>query len=282
MPSDYQRIAAAIKFLRERATQQPTLEEAAAYLGLSTWHFQRLFKRYAGVSPKRFLQFLTISYAKELLRQSHSLLETSLTVGLSGTSRLHDLMISVDAMTPGEYQAQGAGLDIDYGFHPTPFGNCLIALTHRGICRLEFYDHDTTADIAQPLRDFWPQAQLEQNQSSTAEVIEDIFFTTPQARNKPLTLLLKGTNFQLNVWQALLRIPPGEIVSYGELAKLIDHPMAVRAVGTAVGNNPVSYLIPCHRVLRGDGTIGGYRWGIERKQAMLAREFARQEADTPR
>lgn len=273
---DYHRIAKAIKFLRDSALDQPTLDEAARQVGLSPYHFQRLFKRFAGVSPKRFLQHLTSEHAKQLLRQSASVLETSFAVGLSSPSRLHDLMINVEAVTPGEMKSGGKELRIDYGIHPTPFGDCLLAQTKRGICRLEFIDTDNQQQILQRLQTDWPQAELREKNRTTAASVTQIF-ALQQPAQTPLTLLLRGTNFQLKVWQALLKIPPGAITSYGNLAKQLGQPTASRAIGTAIGKNPIGYLIPCHRVLRGDGDIGGYRWGIERKQAILGCEFSRLE-----
>ncbi len=273
---DYQRITKAIEFLKNSALDQPTLDAAARQVGLSPYHFQRLFKRFAGVSPKRFLQHLTSEHAKQLLRQSTSVLETSFAVGLSSPSRLHDLLINVEAVTPGEVKSGGEGLLIDYGIHPTPFGDCLLAQTDRGICRLDFIDTDHQQQILQKLQADWPHAQLQKNAQSTAATVAQIF-NSPQTGQTPLTLLLRGTNFQLKVWQALLNIPPGTITSYGHLAKQLGQPTASRAIGTAVGHNPIGYLIPCHRVLRADGNIGGYRWGIERKQAILGCEFSQLE-----
>lgn len=271
--SDYQRIATAIEFLQTSAIEQPSLDNVAQHVGLSSFHFQRLFKRFAGVSPKRFLQHLTSEYAKELLRSSESVLETSFAVGLSSPGRLHDLMVNVEAVTPGEYKSRGERLRINYGFHPTPFGNCLIAVTDRGICRLEFQDSAPEEDYIQNLMDSWPNAMINRNPGKTQGYIEQIFTLQQRNQTRPIHLFLKGTNFQLKVWQALLNIPSGCITSYGYLAKQIDQPHASRAVGTALGNNPIGYLIPCHRVLRGDGAIGGYRWGTNRKLAILGCEF---------
>ena len=278
MPDDYQRIATAIHFLKTSALDQPSLDDAAKQVDLSPYHFQRLFRRFAGVSPKRFLQHLTTEHAKELLKQSTSVLETSFSVGLSSPSRLHDLLINVDAVTPGEYKSGGIDLQIDYAIHPTPFGRCLIAVTERGICRLEFIDSAEKEIAIQRLQKAWPNALINRNDTVTENIIRQIFIPQNSSTNKPLPLLLQGTNFQLKVWQALLRIPVGCVTSYGFLAKKVGQPTASRAVGTAIGNNPISYLIPCHRVLRGDGGIGGYRWGIDRKLAILGKEFCATEA----
>lgn len=271
--SDYQRIAEAISFIRSHTTQQPQLELVAKQVGLSPYHFQRLFKRLAGVSPKRFLQYLTAEQAKQLLKQSRTVLDTSFAVGLSSPGRLHDLMINIDAMTPGEYKSGGENLHIFYGRHPTPFGDCLLALTRRGICRLEFIDPTAENIIIEKLHEEWPHAHIERQPERTKQSVQQIFYPADSGDDKPLTLLLQGTNFQLKVWQALLNIPPGCVTSYGELAQKIGHTGSGRAVGTALGNNPIGYLIPCHRVLRGDGTIGGYRWGEERKYALLGYEL---------
>lgn len=269
---DYRRIAKAIGYLRATARQQPSLEQISAQVGLSRHHFQRLFRRFAGVSPKRFLQHLTTEHAKQLLRQPISVLDTSFAVGLSSPGRLHDLLIQVEAVTPGEYKSGGVGLIISYGRHSSPFGDCLLATTSRGICSLNFIDTDFAAAL-QDLQKNWPNAELQQAENLTAPLAAQIF--NPQPSTKPLPLLLKGTNFQLKVWQALLLIPPGAISSYGYLAEKLGHPGASRAVGTAIGQNQIGYLIPCHRVLRGDGSPGGYRWGIERKLAILGREFSK-------
>ncbi len=278
MTGDYQKIAKAILFIKDSALDQPSLDEAAQQVGLSPYHFQRLFRRFAGVSPKRFLQHLTSEHAKELLKESTSVLETSFATGLSSPGRLHDLLINVEAVTPGEYKTGGRGLQIDYGIHQTPFGKCLIAITERGICRLEFIDFDVVETSRQNLHDAWPNAVIRENREATGDVVTTIFNPQDSSINTPLPLLLKGTNFQLKVWRALLMIPAGCVTSYGFLAEKIGQPKAGRAVGSALGNNPIGYLIPCHRVLRGDGEIGGYRWGTDRKLAILGKELSHSEA----
>lgn len=274
MADDYQRITEAISYLREHAQEQPSLDDLAEYIGLSPYHFQRLFHRFAGVSPKRFLQHLTTEHAKQLLRRSTSVLETSFEVGLSSPGRLHDLLISVEAVTPGEYKTGGENLQIIYGSHPSPFGECLIATTERGICRLNFFDGNLE-QLVDALRQDWPMAEIRRDDLRTTPLVEQIF--ARHSTTKTLPLLLRGTNFQLQVWQALLKIPVGMVTSYGFLAKHLGQPSASRAVGSAVGKNPLGYLIPCHRVLRSDGNLGGYRWGTERKLAILGRELACQE-----
>lgn len=271
---DYQRIAKAIEFLSESALDQPNLDEVAEQIGLSPFHFQRMFTRFAGVSPKRFLQHLTSRHAKELLKKSSSVLDTSFAVGLSSPSRLHDLLINTEAVTPGELKSGGVGLDICYGIQSTPYGDCFLAETERGICRLEFLHKSNIDQLLSRLQMSWPSATLKNNQDKTYATADNIFSPLINKHPQSLALLLKGTNFQLKVWQALLSIPTGTITSYGQLAQQLGCPKASRAVGTAVGQNPIGYLIPCHRVLRGDGNLGGYRWGITRKKIILGSELA--------
>ncbi len=271
---DYRRIEQAIAYLEERALEQPSLEEVAEHIGLSSYHFQRLFKSWAGVSPKRFLQYLTIENAKKLLRESVSVLDTALDVGLSGPGRLHDLFVSVEAMTPGEFKTQGKDLLISYGFHVTPFGECLLAVTPRGICSLAFVEPDARSVALNELKKTWQETTLIENSNAGKDTINTIFGQIRSQAKVPLKVLLRGTNFQIKVWEALLRIPEGTVVSYGFLADAVGHPGAHRAVGTAAGHNPIGYLIPCHRVLRVNGEIGGYHWGATRKRAILAREAA--------
>jgi len=278
MPEDYQRITKAIQFLQNSTLEQPSLDETARHVGLSPAHFQRLFHRFAGVSPKRFLQHLTGNQAKTLLKQSVSILDTSFAVGLSSPGRLHDLLINVTAVTPGEYKSGGMNLQIKYAIHQTPFGRCFIAITERGICQLEFIDSDNRAETSfVRLQKTWSNASITEDPIETGETIQQIFSPLENSVDKPLLLLLQGTNFQLQVWQALLKIPEGCVASYSYLAKAIGKPTASRAVGTAIGNNPISYLIPCHRVLRSDGEIGGYRWGVERKLVILGKELCKTE-----
>jgi AraC family transcriptional regulator of adaptative response/methylated-DNA-[protein]-cysteine methyltransferase len=272
---DYQRIERALRFLNESYLRRPTLDEIAAHVHLSPFHFERLFQRWAGTSPKRFLQHLTKEHAKALLQDSRSLLDVTYESGLSGTGRLHDLFISCEAMTPGEYKLRGEGVTIEYGFHPTPFGECLLAKTGRGICALRFLSMPSRAAALRGLRDEWPAAKFVRNDHGIGEICRRIFGRALGQGGSPFHLHLRGTNFQLKVWQALLTIPCGKLANYGELATKIGAPKASRAVGSAVGRNPVAYLIPCHRVIRSLGVIGDYRWGQERKQAMIGREAAR-------
>jgi len=269
---DYLRIEQAILYLENHYKDQPGLEEVAANLGLSEYHFQRVFTRWAGVSPKRFLQFLTKEGAKDLLDRSENLLETTHQVGLSSLGRLHDLFVTTEAVTPGEYKSRGAGLTIRYGIHPTPFGKCLVATTERGICHLSFVQAGEGDAIDSLVAD-WDQARMIEDYRSTVGLIEPIFDLRDNSR-KPLNVHLRGTNFQLKVWEALLQVPAGEVTTYASLAARIGKPGAMRAVGTAVGHNPIAVLIPCHRVIRKVGEFGNYRWGALRKKAILVREFA--------
>ena len=269
---DYLRIEQAILYLENHYTEQPSLEEVAASIGLSEYHFQRLFTRWAGVSPKRFLQFLTKEGAKELLSRSENLLETTHQMGLSSLGRLHDLFVTTEAVTPGEYKTYGEGLTIRYGIHLTPFGKCLIGLTDRGICHLGFVS-GSEGEAVDGLVSNWKEARMVEDYRATAVLVGPIFDLRYDTRIKPLTLHLRGTNFQLKVWEALLQIPAGSATTYEGLAQRIGQPKASRAVGSAVGHNPIAVLIPCHRVLRKAGEFGNYRYGSLRKKALLAREY---------
>ena len=275
--NDYQLVEQAIQFLDRNVRRQPELREIAASVGLSEFHFQRLFQRWAGVSPKRFLQFQTAHEAKRVLRQSGDLLDASFHSGLSGPGRLHDLIVNVEAVTPGEYKRGGAGLAISWGVHPSPFGDCLLGLTPRGVCALEFLQPESEVEALARLRAHWENAQFVHAPQQTAPVAERIFGSHGQ-RQAPLAVLVKGTNFQLKVWEALLRVPSGAITTYARLAEDVGHARAARAVGSAVAANPIAYLIPCHRVIRNTGAFGEYRWGALRKRVLLFAELARAEA----
>ncbi len=276
--SDYARIARIIGFLHENAAAQPDLAATARQAGLSEHHFQRLFTRWAGVSPKRFLQFLTLEDAKRRLAATRNTLDLAAEIGLSGGGRLHDLFVTLEAVSPGEALSGGAGIDIRWGLHDTPFGKALLGLSARGICALHFVDG--TDEARERLRQIWPQAALQRDQAGTSETAQRIFTPLHDAR-QPLAVLVKGSNFQIQVWRALLVLPPGALTTYGELAAAIGRPEAARAVGTAIGANAIAYLIPCHRVIRASGVISGYRWGAARKAAMLGLEAAH-AADGPR
>ncbi len=276
--SDYGRIEQAINFLQGNFREQPRLADISATVGLSEYHFQRLFRRWAGISPKRFLQYLTGEYVSELLRNSSSVLEASLDAGLSGPGRLHDLLVNLHGVTPGELKRHGEGLEIRYGIHPSPFGDCLLSTTGRGICGLAFLSPDSRKTTLAELQQRWPEARFREHPQTTQPIIERIFSPGDHPRGDAIDLYVQGTNFQLKVWEALLRIPPGMLVSYGDIAKRIGIPKAARAVGTANAQNPVALLIPCHRVIRKSGAFGEYRWGETRKQAMFAWEAARVHA----
>jgi AraC family transcriptional regulator of adaptative response/methylated-DNA-[protein]-cysteine methyltransferase len=273
--TDYERIERAIRYMEENYQHQPGLKELARGTGLSEFHFQRLFRRWAGISPKRFVQYLTAGHAVRMLRESRTNLEAAYDSGLSGGGRLHDLLVNFHAVTPGELKRAGAGLTIQYGFHSSPFGECLIAVTARGICHLGFVSADRRAATAE-LAAEWPRARLEEAPRVTAPLTRRLF-TRINSHAPGIDLHMRGTNFQIKVWEALLRIPTGGVVSYEDLARHIHAPRAVRAVANAVAHNPVAFLIPCHRVIRKSGALGGYRWGETRKKALLAWEAARAE-----
>lgn len=270
----YELVARAIRYLRANAAQQPTLAELAQAVHLSEYHLQRVFAQWAGISPKRFLQYLTKEYARQALREAQDVLSVSQASGLSGAGRLHDLMVSCEAMTPGEIRSGGAGLTLGWGQAETPFGLALAGWSARGLCYLAFLDGDAAARQAE-LRAAWPAAQLQQDDAQAQRLMDRVFPGTPQPGR--LHLLLRGTNFQLKVWEALLRLPPGQRVSYTQLAALAGAPKAQRAVGSALAANQIGWLIPCHRVIRESGDSGHYRWGDERKAAMLAWEAGHAE-----
>jgi AraC family transcriptional regulator, regulatory protein of adaptative response / methylated-DNA-[protein]-cysteine methyltransferase len=276
---DYQRIEKAIVYLHSHFLEQPSLAAVARAAHVSEYHFQRLFTRWAGVSPKRFLQFLTVEHAKRLLNESKAVLEVALDSGLSSPGRLHDLLVSVEAVTPGEFKSRGAGIQIVYGFHPSPFGTCLLGLTRRGICWLSFMDGAGERGALRELKSHWSGAGFAEQPGTTARVAQRVFSNLSRRRESSLGLLMMGTNFQLKVWQALLKIPAGVVMSYEMVGALIGAPSASRAIGAAVGQNPVAWLIPCHRVIRKTGLLGGYRWGEPRKRAILAWEAAQQSGD---
>ncbi len=274
--TDYDRIAEAITFIVSRVNSQPTLQEMAAHLHLSPFHFQRLFCRWAGVTPKRFLQVLTVERAKQLLRESKPLLEVSGSLGLSSASRLYDHFVHLEAVTPGEYKMGGAGLTIEYAIHDTPFGKAFIAITPRGICHFSFLEHAEIDEHLTGLSKKWPQAMVHENRQRTLAVTKAMFGGEKKL-DRPVSLYVSGTNFQISVWKALLQIPPATVASYSQVATAIGHPSSARAVGLAVGANPIAFLIPCHRVIQQSGKLGGYHWGETRKQAIHAWESARDE-----
>jgi AraC family transcriptional regulator of adaptative response/methylated-DNA-[protein]-cysteine methyltransferase len=281
---DYYRIAQAIAFIQKNYREKPNLATIAQHIGLSESHFQRLFSQWVGISPKRFGQYLTVEYAKSRMRQASNLLDLTWDVGLSSPGRLHDLFVKLEALSPGEFKSGGKGLEIRYGIHETPFGKSLLATTTRGICNLYFLDKaflDKTTEpnatqlAAQLLAQRWRQATLIPDPCATQALNDRIFYRDPKISSQPLSLLVKGTNFQIQVWRALLHIPLGSLTTYQAIAQLIERPTAARAVGNAVGSNPIAYLIPCHRVIRESGELGGYHWGLERKSAILGWEASK-------
>lgn len=272
---DYERIEKAIRYLDLHRASQPGLEEVAKHVHLSPFHFERMFLRWAGVSPKKYLQYLTKEHAKVLLKESASVLDAAHESGLSGPGRLHDLLVTYEGMTPGEWKKRGEGLVIEHGVHDSPFGLCLIGQTSKGVCCLQFIANEDEADGV--LGAAWPKAVLRRDLASTGRTLRRIFCAPGEGKDAKLRLFLAGTKFQLAVWQALLEIPEGSLSTYQSIARSLGQAGASRAVGRAVGSNPIAYLIPCHRVLRGSGELGGYRWGLERKTAMLFREYAARE-----
>lgn len=272
--NDYERIAGVIRYLDGHAAGQPDLATLAARAGLSPFHFHRLFSVWAGITPKDFLQCLTLAHAKAGLRRGEAVLQAAVAAGLSGPGRLHDLCVSLEAASPGELKSGGAGWVIAAGFAASPFGTYLAAAGPRGICHLSFVETGAEPAALDALRAEWPGARLRRD-DAMAERLAARIFTRTTARDAPLRACVRGTPFQVRVWRALLCIPAGALVSYGRLAAALDAPAAARAVGTAVGRNPLAYLIPCHRVIRETGVLGGYRWDPVRKQALLAWETDR-------
>jgi AraC family transcriptional regulator of adaptative response/methylated-DNA-[protein]-cysteine methyltransferase len=272
---DYDRIEAAIRYLQSHYRDQPGLDEIAAAVNVSPYHFQRLFTRWAGLSPKRFMQCLTIEHAKTMLLASENLLDTALEVGLSGPGRLHDLFMTFEAMTPGEFKEEGKGLTLRWGIAAGPFGFAGIALSDRGICALEFLPTATSDDAMERLEQRLPRARFVEAPDDIADISDRLFNPERRAVQSPLKLWVGGTNFQIRVWRALLNIAPGRLATYGAIANAIGQPSAARAVGGAIGANPIGYLIPCHRVIRSTGLMDtNYRWGDARKLAMIGSELA--------
>lgn len=266
---DYQRIASAIRYIRDHSTEQPSLEEIASHIHLSPFHFQRLFREWAGVSPKKFLQYISVQHARQLLLKDHTVADVSFETGLSGTGRLHDLFVTIEAMTPGEFKNGGGQLQIDYTFAQTVFGDILIAATSKGVCKIDFTDDKASA--IEMLVNIWPNAILKEKLNEHHKAVIS-FFKQDWNNLTKIKLHLKGTPFQLKVWEALLKIPPGSLSTYSSVAGSINTPKAFRAVGTAIGDNPVAFLIPCHRVIKSTGIIGDYHWGSVRKTSMIGWE----------
>ncbi|MBL8831854.1 MAG: methylated-DNA--[protein]-cysteine S-methyltransferase [Rhodospirillales bacterium] len=277
--NDYDRIARALAFLEDSVDDQPDLDRVAAEIGLSPFHFQRLFTRWVGVSPKKFLQYLSLDRAKQCLAGAGSVLDASLEAGLSGPGRLHDLFVAHEALTPGEYKLRGAGLEISWGWADSPFGEALVLTTPRGICGLAFAMHGADGKRAafDDMKRRWPEARYAENPAEVARIARRLFDPDARRSGEKLKLLLCGSPWQIKVWEALLAIPSGRLVAYDDVAQAVGKPTASRAVGTAVGANPISWLVPCHRVIRKSGAISHYHWGRPRKMAMIGWEAAHAE-----
>jgi AraC family transcriptional regulator of adaptative response/methylated-DNA-[protein]-cysteine methyltransferase len=272
---NYQRIEQAIKYLEDNFRRQPELDEVAEKVHLSPFHFQRIFTDWAGISPKRFLQFLTVDFLKSKLQESRNIVEAAESAGLSSQSRVYDLFTTLEAVTPQEYKQQGSGIQVEYGLHETPFGACLIGVTQRGICWLSFVGTDEGPQVEmEKMKEHWNNSVFHQNQQVTKSFVDQIFLQD-SGTGKKLHLLVKGTNFQVKVWEALLRLPRGSVTTYQGIAQQIQNPKAMQAVGSAVGSNHIAYLIPCHRVIRKDGILGEYRWTAARKKSIIGWEMAK-------
>ena len=270
LDTTYKQIEKAIKYIDENFKEHPSVDEVAKNIGMSKYHFIRVFKEYVGVTPKQFLHCVTLNYAKEHIKESKSILDSSLDIGLSSTSRLHELFVNLIGVTPKEWKEKGKDVQITYGFGQTPFGEALIGFTDKGICYLGFID-DNKKDIFQRFNELWENANLVFDEKLACEYLENIF-----VKNQKYPLLVKGTNLQINVWKALLNLPNGIVATYQDIANYLDKPKAVRAVASAIGRNHIGYLIPCHRVIAKSGAMSGYRWGIERKKILIAYESVRE------
>jgi len=273
---DYYRIAEALQYIQQNMQDQPNLDAVASKIHLSPFHFQRLFTDWAGISPKKFLQYISVEHAKKILRtEGNSVYDAAYDTGLSGTGRLHDLFVNIEGMTPGEYKNAGKNLSIQYSFHESQFGNYIVASTSVGICNLLFFEKSAVA-AEDELKSLWPNAKVFEGEDRNHALVEK-FFNNDFNQAEKIKLHLKGSPFQLKVWEALLRIPEGHLSSYSTIANEIHQPKAFRAVGTAIGSNPVGFIIPCHRVIKNVGGIGEYRWGATRKMAMIGWEAAQTE-----
>lgn len=265
---NYTRIKEAMEYIASNMKNQPQVDKVADHVHMSKFHFQRIFKEWAGVSPKKFLQYLTLSELKKNIQSSVNISELMENVGLSAQSRVYDLFVTIEAVTPYEYKTKGDGIIIEYGFHSTPFGRCLIATTSRGVCALEFIDSSETESM-NDLREKWRNAKFQFNEEKTGRLIKSIFYS---AEKKNIKALLFGTPFQIKVWEALVKIPSGRLSTYSDIANHIDNPMAARAVGTAIGKNNLAVIIPCHRIIKSIGEIGEYKWGKGRKASIIGME----------
>jgi len=270
--SDYKVVRQTLERITGTWQDQPALEELAREVGLQPIQLQRVFSRWAGLTPKQFIQAITLDHAKSLLRESASVLDTSLEVGLSGPARLHDLFVTHEAMTPGDYRSRGAGVTIRYGFHACPFGQVLLMITDRGLAGLAFADPGDEDKALSDMTNRWPAAHFEQDQDATKSYASRIFDPDCWQEDTPLNIVMIGTDFEIRVWQTLLKIPMGKATTYSDIARSLGKPKAARAVGTAVGKNPISFVVPCHRVLGSSGNLCGYHWGLTRKRAILGWE----------
>ncbi len=273
---NYHRIEKAIQYLEENFQRQPELDEVAEKVHISPFHFQRIFTEWAGISPKRFLQFLTVDFLKGKLEHTKNIVEAADAAGLSSQSRVYDLFTTLEAVTPQEYKLKGSGIRIEYGIHDTPFGSCLLGVTERGICWLSFIgtDEDPRFEL-EKMKEHWHNSIFHQDQDLTSGFIHSIFNRKDAETQRKLHVLVKGTNFQVKVWEALLKIPMGDVTTYQGIAQQIQNPKAMQAVGSAVGSNHIAYLIPCHRVIRKDGILGAYRWSSSRKKSIIGWEMAK-------
>ena len=269
---DYERVRSVLANLTEKWRDQPSLEDLARPVGLEPEQLQRLFSRWAGLTPKAFLQALTLDHARAMLKDSASILETSLEVGLSGPSRLHDLFVTHEGMSPGAYKTKGSGVTISYGFHPSPFGLALVMVTVQGLCGLGFSDQGGEQASLADMQRRWPNANYIENSAQTAPYAAQVFAPEKWQDGQPLRVTFIGSDFEIRVWESLLKIPMGRAVTYGDIASSIDKPKAARAVGAAVGRNPISFVVPCHRVMGKSGALTGYHWGLTRKRAILGWE----------
>ena len=269
---DYELVKHTLAFISENWRDQPSLDTLADQAGLSATHLQRLFTRWAGLSPKAFLQAVTLDHARGLLRDSASILDASYELGLSGPGRLHDLFVTHEGMSPGIYKAHGRGLNIEYGFHDCPFGRALILITSEGLAGLAFADHGKEKSALADMTSRWPEATYVENQQATAAYAKRIFESERWKPDQPLRIVFIGSDFEIRVWETILRIPFGKASTYSDIASHIGKPKAARAVGSAVGKNPISFVVPCHRVLEKSGGLGGYHWGLTRKRAILGWE----------
>ena len=276
--TDYARVKSAIEFISAHWRGQPDMDEIAGHVGLSTSHLNHIFRRWAGLTPKAFCQALTLDHAKSLLRDAASVLDTTYEVGLSAPSRLHDLFVTHEAMTPGEFKSGGAGLVLHYGFHPSPFGEAMVVAARHGLAGLGFVDNGDRASALADMQGRWPRAQLLRQDAATAALAQRSFDPALWQAGRPLRVVLIGTDFEVRVWETLLRIPLGGATTYGSIASHIGKPTAARAVGAAVGKNPISFVVPCHRVLSKSGALTGYHWGLTRKKAMLGWEAGKATA----